>query len=155
MQLLGHANLLSSPTDAHWRGVRKSVAPAFSPIHMKWASFLNPLCIRDRGSWLPSSSHACSCDTLYMQHKKQPNPLSDGKSKDSPLDSPCSSQAEEKLLTCRDATSVVVGKALHLVSILTHKGPGTPFNMDWTLLHLAADVIGNFQQQNSLPFHTT
>lgn len=37
---------------------------------------------------------------------------------------------------------MIVSKGLQLISILTRKGSGTPFNMDWTLLHLAADVIG-------------
>lgn len=35
-----------------------------------------------------------------------------------------------------------MAKAQHLVSILKEKGTEKPFNMDRTLLHLAADVIG-------------
>ena len=36
VQLLGGPNMLSSATDSHWRGIRKSVAPAFSTVQMRW-----------------------------------------------------------------------------------------------------------------------
>ena len=55
-------------------------------------------------------------------------------------------------MACRDATATVVGRAQQLVSILRRKGPQTPFNMDWTLLHVAADVIGEVPPANLVIF---
>ena len=38
MQFLGGTNLLTGHTDAHWRAVRKGVAPAFSACNMRYAN---------------------------------------------------------------------------------------------------------------------
>ena len=57
---LGGTNLLTGPTDAHWKAVRKGVAPAFSAGNMRCAEE----CMPQMGGWqgpvLARGQHSCA-----------------------------------------------------------------------------------------------
>ena len=67
LQFLGGVNVLTGPSDPHWRAVRKGVSPAFSSSRMKDAFHTFSCCAGKLADFLGRTSAPVNIDNLVLR----------------------------------------------------------------------------------------
>ena len=67
MQFLGGVNVLTGPSDAHWRAVRKGVSPAFSAVRMRDAFTTFQRCAGLLADHLAATPGPVNLDNLVLR----------------------------------------------------------------------------------------